>query len=251
MDEFAKVSPEAPVLLETRVPSGVLDSRTEIDISTLTALKKMPVDLFDGIYLEETKNESLILCIDIRNFSIFLRESAENAVFDLIKNFTSNFLSCVNQFGYHCSYYKLVGDGAIIIWDEASENHLAEALAVFNEYREFLNNDLFIDTPILGLAGALVLEKVFKYEISAEASGLKYRDYVGYGINLACRLQTLAEKDELIINKKLITGKKLSSVEKDKATLSHDIAYLKGLRDEDREKVYMYKHNGGRGKKEG
>jgi class 3 adenylate cyclase len=238
MDEFAKVPPET------------FDSRVEIDISTLKALQKMPVDLFNGIYLEEIKNEALVLCIDIRNFSVFLRENAENAVFDLIKNFTSNFLSCVNQFGYHCSYYKLVGDGAIVIWDEASENHLAEALAVFNEYREFLNNDLFIDSPGLGLAGALVLEKVFKYEISAEASGLKYRDYVGYGINLACRLQTLAEKDELIINKKLITGKKLPFIEKDKSTLSHDITFLKGLRDEDREKVCMYERNGGRAKAE-
>jgi class 3 adenylate cyclase len=111
MDESAKVPPET------------FDSRAELDISTLKALQKMPVDLFNGIYLEEIKNEALILCIDIRNFSVFLRENVENVVFDLIKNFTSNFLSCVNQFGYYCSYYKLVGDGAIVIWDEASENH--------------------------------------------------------------------------------------------------------------------------------
>jgi class 3 adenylate cyclase len=218
------------------------DSSIELDISTLKALQKMPVDIFDGVYLGETKNEALILCIDIRNFSIFLRENAEDAVFDLIKNFTSNFLSCVNQFGFNSSYYKLAGDGAIVIWDEATESHLAEALAVFNEYREFLNEDLFVNKPLLGLAGAMVLEKVFKYEISAEASGLKYRDYVGYGINLACRLQTLAEKDELIINKKLVVEKEVPFVELDKSNCSPNIALLKGLRDEDRETVYKYKH---------
>jgi class 3 adenylate cyclase len=220
-----------------------MNSSTELDVSTLRALRKMPVDVFNGVYLGETKNEALVLCIDIRNFSIFLQESDGDAVFDLIKNFTSNFLSCVNQFAYNCSYYKLLGDGAIVIWDEATESHLAEAMTVFNEYREFLNEDLFIDTPLLGLAGAMVLEKVFKYEISAEASGLKYRDYVGYGINLACRLQTLAEKNELIINRKLAVEKNIPFVEKDKSKLSHNIAFLKGLRDEDREMVYKYKYN--------
>ncbi|MDR2102347.1 MAG: hypothetical protein LBP43_07230 [Treponema sp.] len=217
------------------------DSSIKLDVSTLQALQKMPVDVFDGVYLGETKKEALILCIDIRNFSVFLRENDGDTVFDLIKNFTSNFLSCVNQFGFNCSYYKLAGDGAIVIWDEATESHLAEALTVFNEYREFLNDDLFVNTPLLGLAGAMVLEKVFKYEISAEASGLKYRDYVGYGINLACRLQTLAEKDELIINKKLAVEKGLPFVELDKSHRTPNIALLKGLRDEDRERVYKYR----------
>ncbi|MDR3167505.1 MAG: hypothetical protein LBT93_06130 [Treponema sp.] len=220
-----------------------LDSSIELDVSSLRALRKMPIDVFNGVYLGETKREALILCIDIRNFSVFLRENDEDAVFDLIKNFTSNFLSCVNQFGFNCSYYKLVGDGAIVIWDEATESHLVEAMTVFNEYREFLNEDLFVNTPILGLAGAMVLERVFKYEISAEASGLKYRDYVGYGINLACRLQTLADKNELIINKKLVVEKRVPVVEKDKSTLSHNIAFLKGLKDEDRERVYKYKYD--------
>jgi hypothetical protein len=224
---------------EAVFPGGT-DSSIELDISTLNALKKMPVDVFDGIYLGETKNEALVLCIDIRNFSIFLRENDGDAVFSLIKNFTSNLLSCVNQFGAHCSYYKLLGDGAIIIWDEVSEIHLTEALAIFTEYREFLNEELFINTPILGLAGAMVLGKVFKYEISAEASGLKYRDYVGYGINLACRLQTLADKDELIIDRKLAAGEKIPCTEK--TQFSPNVAILKGLREEDRARIYMYQY---------
>jgi hypothetical protein len=216
-------------------------SPVKLDLSALLALKKMPVDVFDGVYIGEVKTEALILCVDIRNFSNFLRENEENAVFALIKNFTSNFLSCVNQCGSNCSYYKLIGDGAIVIWDKVTEDHLKEALVVFNEYKEFLNEDLFAMYPSLGFAGALVLEKVFKYEISAEASGLKYRDYVGYGINLACRLQTLAGKNELIINKKLTKNKGVVFIEKDKSTLSQNIDCLKGLKDEDREKVYLFR----------
>jgi hypothetical protein len=216
-------------------------SPVELDLSALLALKKMSVDVFDGVYIGETKNKALTLCIDVRNFSSFLRENEENVVFALIKNFTSNFLSCVNQCGYNCSYYKLIGDGALVIWDEATESHLREALTVFNEYKNFLNEDLFVSYPSLGLAGSLVLEKIYKYEISAEASGLKYRDYVGYGINLACRLQTLAEKNDLIINKNLTKEKGISFIEKDKFTLSRSTACLKGLRNEDCEKVYLFR----------
>ncbi|ULQ58465.1 hypothetical protein K7I13_07720 [Brucepastera parasyntrophica] len=198
----------------------------------------MPVDIFDNIYVGETKDDSLSLCIDVRNFSDFLCENDETAVFTLIKQFTSNFLSCVNQFGYNCSYYKLVGDGAIVIWDEASDEHLREALEVFSTFTEFLNEYLFQSFPKLGLAGALVLEKIFKYEISAEASDLKYRDYVGYGINLACRLQTLAKKDELIINKTLMDKKGLPAIEKKVPV--QEMNLLKGIRDQDRKTLYVY-----------
>jgi class 3 adenylate cyclase len=210
----------------------------ELDVSSLLALRKMSVDVFDGVYIGEVKTNALVLCIDIRNFSNFLRENDEDTVFQLIKNFTSNFLSCVNQFGYNCSYYKLVGDGAIVIWDEGTQDHITEALATFSEYKDFLNESLFHLYPSLGLAGALVLGKVFKYEISAEASGLKYRDYVGYGINLACRLQTIAEKNELVVNKTL--KERVPVREKDKSDLLHSIDYLKGLKDEDRERVYIF-----------
>ncbi|MDR1374318.1 MAG: hypothetical protein LBJ24_05035 [Treponema sp.] len=212
----------------------------ELDISAQEALKKMPVDIFDGLYLGETKAEALILCIDIRNFSNFLCDYDENAVFTLIKEFSSNFLSCVNQLGYNCSYYKLIGDGAIVIWDEATEDHLREGLTVFDVFKEFLNEDLFVSTPGLGLAGALVLEKIFKYEISAEVAGLKYRDYVGYGINLACRLQTLAEKDQLIINQKLAVEKKVPCRPVRTEKLLHKLEMQKGLQQEDRSAVYLY-----------
>jgi class 3 adenylate cyclase len=213
----------------------------ELEASALSALKKMPVDIFDDVYLGETRDAALVLCIDIRNFSSFLRDNDENVVFALIKDFTSNFLSCVNQYGRSCSYYKLLGDGAIVIWDEAGESNLQEALDVFSIFADFLNEDLFGESSTLGLAGALVMEKVFKYEISAEVSGLKYRDYVGYGINLACRLQTLAGKNELIINEKLVKDKQLPFTHREDGEPVRALQFLKGMKEEDRSAVYMYK----------
>ena len=218
----------APVELVQVVHRGM-----ELDSSVFAGLRKMPVDIFDNVYLDEVKPSALILCVDVRNFSSFLCKHAENDVFKLIKDFTSNFLSCVNQFGYGCSYYKLMGDGAIVIWDDTNERSVSESLQVFDTYIDFVNEELFKPYGDLGLAGALVTDKVFKYEISAETSQLKYRDYIGYGINLACRIQALARKDELVINHNLAdTGLvPFTTVSSRKAL--RELRQLKGLKIED------------------
>jgi len=211
-----------------------------LDIGAIEGLKKMPVDVFEGTYLGKVRNSALVLCLDIRNFSDFLRDNDDDTVFKLIKEFTSNLLSCINQFGYGCSYYKLMGDGVIIIWDETSKASINEALAIFNLYTEFLDEELFKHYDTLSLAGALVTEKVYKFEISAELSELKYRDYIGYGINLACRLQTLACADELILNEILVDTNLVPYKIDDSPKMVNDLLHLKGLKDEDRKHAYFY-----------
>ena len=219
---------------------SVEDRSVELDQSARAGLSKMPVDIFNDVYLGETKSRALVLCVDIRNFSDFLCCNDEDDVFKLIKDFTSNLLSCVNQFGYDCSYYKLMGDGAIVIWDETDQAAVSGALQVFDTYTSFVDEELFKPYPGLGLAGALVMDKAFKYEISAEASQLKYRDYVGYGINLACRLQALARRDELVINRNLADTGFLPYRSANSADYLSDLRSLKGLKDEDREQVILY-----------
>jgi hypothetical protein len=232
----------------------------DLDASAIEGLKKMPTDIFDGVYLGEAHSEALVLCIDVRNFSSFLStqeellkpfdgmgltealaEEAEDTVFKLIKEFTSNLLSCINQFGHNCSYFKLLGDGAIVIWDKVSENNISEAIDIFVYYTDFVNEELFKPFDGLGLGGALVLDRVFKYEISAEISQLKYRDYVGYGINLACRLQALAAANELIINERLASMGTIPFRADNSPEIIKELHNLKGLKEEDRKRVLFYK----------
>jgi len=127
----------------------------DLDAGAVEGLMKMPVDMFDGVYLGEAHSTALVLCVDVRNFSDFLCSHQDDTVFKLIKEFTSNLLSCINQFAYGCSYYKLLGDGALVIWDETGENSIKEALYVFDSYTEFLNEELFKPFDGLGLGGAL------------------------------------------------------------------------------------------------
>jgi hypothetical protein len=212
----------------------------ELDIGAIEGLKKMPVDVFDGVYYGEVCNNALVLCVDVRNFSDFLCSQTEGTVSRLIKEFTSNLLSCINQFGYGCSYYKLMGDGALVIWDETNETWIGEALEIFNSYTSFLDDDLFKPFNTLGLAGALVSEKVFKYEISAEVSDLKYRDYVGYGINLACRLQALATHNELILNDLLAKIGVIPFRVDTSPEITAKLFNLKGLMEADRKQALFY-----------
>jgi class 3 adenylate cyclase len=217
----------------------------DLDAGAIEGLRKMPVDMFDGAYLGRAYDTALVLCVDVRNFSDFLCSQDEKTVFLLIETFTSNLLSCINQCGYGCSYYKLLGDGALVIWDETTEQALSEALDIFDSYTSFLDEELF--KPFkklgLGLGGALVQEKVFKYEISAEVSQLKYRDYVGYGINLACRLQALAASDELVLNKMLAKSGLIPFRHNKSLKLIDDLRALKGLKEDDRSFLLYYSRN--------
>ena len=212
----------------------------ELDIGAIEGLKKMPVDMFDGVYLGQTCNNALVLCVDVRNFSDFLASQDDDTVFMLIKEFTSNLLSCINQFGHDCSYYKFLGDGVLVIWDESNQASISQALYVFDSYMDFLNEELFKPFESLGLAGALVKEKVFKYEISAEVSQLKYRDYVGYAINLACRLQALAGANELILNEMLASSGAIPFRIEKSPQLIKELHILKGLKEHDRDRVLFY-----------
>ena len=231
----------------------------ELDTGAIFGLKKMPVDIFEGVYLGEVHNNALVLCVDVRNFSDFLRtheeelkpfdglglsealvEEAEDTVFKLIREFTSNLLSCISQCGHNCSYYKLMGDGALVIWDETNEKSVSEALLVFDLYTDFLNEELFKPFDGLGLAGALVEEKVFKYEISAEVSQLKYRDYVGYGINLACRLQAVAGANKLALNERLAKLGAIPFKTDESPEMIKELHTLKGLKEDDRKRALFY-----------
>jgi len=211
-----------------------------LDIGALQGLKKMPVDVFDNVYLGEVHNDALILCIDVRNFSEYLCSHDEDSVFKLIKEFTANLLSCINQFGYNCSYYKFLGDGVLIIWDEGNDDAVQAALTIFSTYTDFSNEELFKPTDNLSLGGSLVMEKAFKYEISAELSELKYRDYVGYGINLACRLQKLAAANELIVNEVLVKKRGIPYHVGENPTIQKALSRFKGLKEEDRQRVLFY-----------
>ena len=60
------------VSLNNLVFSNAENGSVELDASTLAGLKKMPVDIFDNVYVGDVKPHALILCVDVRGFSTCL-----------------------------------------------------------------------------------------------------------------------------------------------------------------------------------
>jgi hypothetical protein len=112
----------------------------------------------------------------------------------LPEKYSQELLAAVN--GYSASYYKLLGDGALVIYDrptprrgsmpgpfQASPGSGAE-VAKKHDSR-------------CALAGALTLDTLYKYEIFENAR-LEVPGLCRYGINIAFRLQSIAGPRELL-----------------------------------------------------
>ena len=57
-----------------------------LDTGAIEGLKKMPVDVFDNIYLGEAHNNALVLCVDVRNFSDFYVQTRKKLFSNLSRN---------------------------------------------------------------------------------------------------------------------------------------------------------------------
>lgn len=198
-------------------------------------MSRTPVSLRNDSY-EKGYHEALALSLDLRGFSSFTKDTGSELVAAFIEKYSQELLAAVN--GYSASYYKLLGDGALVIWDEATPAHVEDCRDLFRLLRDVVSELAASYGSSCALAGGLALDTLYKYEIFGECSGLKYRDYIGYGINIAFRLQSFAGSGELLASPSV------------KSRFSLDVPLLppakkppkgsiKGLRDEDWEGIAL------------
>jgi class 3 adenylate cyclase len=196
---------------------------------------RTPVSLRDDRY-DKGYVEALSLCMDLRGFSSYALVADRDAMTGFLEKYSQELLAAVNS--YSASYYKLLGDGAIVIWDRPDDYSAEACLDVFRLLRDVVDEIAAAYRSPCALAGAITLDTLYKYEIFGECSGLKYRDYVGYGINIAFRLQSLAGPGELLAspaaNERFALGAPLLAPERRPPRGS-----IKGIRDEDREGIVV------------
>jgi len=214
---------------------GSEDDTIKVESYVLDSMRKTPISFADGIYGKEFI-PALILCIDLRQFSDFARDNPKEKLINFLAKYTQELLATINLFSV--SYYKLLGDGALIIWDKPGKKQLEEAIKLFDLLRSVvqgIGKDFCFPNNI---AGGIAQDEVYKYEIYAECSGLKYRDYIGYGINYVFRLQTFAESRELLCNRSIPDsyGFTLPFLESERKP---DRKTLKGIRDSDYSDIYI------------
>ena len=166
-----------------------------VEPSVIREMERTPVSLRDDRY-EKNYVEALVLCIDLRGFSSYARDNDPDLVAAFLEKYTQELLAAVN--GYSASYYKLLGDGALVIWDRADAEAMSACTELFGLLSEVVDAIAVLHHSNCALAGASTCGKLYKYEIFGECSGLKYRDYIGYAINCAFRLQSVASARELL-----------------------------------------------------
>lgn len=206
-----------------------------VDAAVIREMVRTPVSLRDDIY-EKGYVEALALCIDLRGFSSFAASAERERVTAFLEKYSQELLAAVN--GYSASYYKLLGDGALVIWDEAGPESAEACRDLFRLLREVVAELAEAHRCDCALAGGLVLDELYKYEIFGECSGLKYRDYVGYGINIAFRLQSIAGRGELLGSPSVEARFRFGSAPLE-ASRKPTRASIKGIRDEDYEGIVV------------
>jgi len=206
-----------------------------VDSDVLREMVRTPVSLRDDHY-EKGYLEALALCIDLRGFSSFTMKNKPDRVTAFLEKYSQELLAAIN--GYSASYYKLLGDGALVIWDRPEAGSAYACKDLFKLLREVVVEVAKKYDSGCALAGALTLDTLYKYEIFGECSGLKYRDYVGYGINIAFRLQSIAGPGELLgspaVEARFGFGAPLLESSRKPPRKS-----IKGIRDEDYEGIVV------------
>lgn len=207
----------------------------ELDPAVVREMERTPISLKDGSY-DKRSLKALILCLDLRRFSSFALEAGTEAVTGFLEKYSQELLAAATGMGV--SYYKLLGDGAMLVWDDPAEGLHEGAVELFRILRQVVAEIGPGFGYKLNVAGALNVGEVYKYEINAECSGLKYRDYVSYAVNSIFRLQKMAGPGELVSGRQLAAavGADWPLLDPDKKPAR---ASLEGLRDEDYDEVRL------------
>lgn len=216
-------------------PEAVTGESVLVEAEVVALMERTPVSLRDEKY-DKGYRDALALCIDLRGFSTWSRDAEPPIVASYLERYSQELLAGVNWFAV--SYYKLLGDGALVIWDVASSEAVRACRELFRLLREVVEEVSASYGSTCALAGALTVDSLYKYEIFGECSGLKYRDYLGYGINSAFRLQSMAAPGQLLaspaLGQRFAPGLPLLHPDRKPPRNS-----LKGLRDEDYEGILV------------
>ena len=200
-----------------------------VEASVIREMARTPVSLRDDRY-EKGYVDALVLCIDLRGFSSYARDTDPEVVVAFLEKYSQELLAAVN--GFSASYYKLLGDGAMVIWDKADAESMETCIELFGLLRDVVGSVAELYDSTCSLAGAVTFGNLYKYEIFGECSGLKYRDYIGYAINFAFRLQSLAAAGQLLGQGSMAERFCIGAPRLDPAR-KPPLASLKGVREED------------------
>lgn len=147
---------------------------------------------------------------------------------------------------YYCDYWKLLGDGLLMVWDAVEEGELRadHALAAafdMHKHYWYLRRDASFDVPV-GFGIAVTGGPVTKFWSKDWLDLLMIVDYVGPIVNQAARMQSVARPGQVLVDRRV---RQASSDEWHvfgdvTRRQQADLRKAKGTRREER--IYMAKH---------
>lgn len=186
-----------------------------------------------------------VLFADLRGFSDWsLNTAPEHTTefYDLISQ------GVVNMFiNYRYDYWKLLGDGVMLIWEgksnesDAADAAIGAAHELHSRYFSF-KEDAPYETPS-GFGIAICGGFVTKYQSRTFFETIILQDYIGPVVNQAARLQTLARPGQVLVNRRIRRASSVDwySFENVTSELGKQLASLKGLSEFERE-IYLVTH---------
>ncbi len=224
-------------------------------------IQKNYIDLFVPGFIEHSliipnkdkinpKSERIIayvLFADLRgfsNWSVSVEPELIEEVFEVISERVVQML-----LDYNYDYWKLLGDGIMLVWEANDENNeeIAASKALYAAYELHKKYWIYKDEALTNLPDGFGIAVcggyVTKYQSSTFFESVIIQDYIGPIVNFAARLQTLANPGQVLVNKRVRKAVQddLFSFENITKLLSSKLTKLKGLLVSENE-IYKINH---------
>lgn len=170
--------------------------------------------------LSGVRTKVVALFSDIRGFSSWSETQPLDNVADLMKAQFERVIQICND--HHHSFHKFLGDGFVLLWEPDGElglDHcLAHALdAAFHLHKKYwhLSKNLVYAAPS-GYGVGISIGDAMRIQPETFLKEMNEVDFVGYPLNCAARMQTLAAAYGTVV-----CSKTAQMLERDAATFLH------------------------------
>lgn len=155
-----------------------------------------------GEALRISRVNAHVLFADIRGFSNWSLTASDAVLAELFEVISDRVMQF--QIDYPFNYWKLLGDGIMIVWEDdlvpgysGASGALGAAYELHYKYRAWSEED---SSRPKGLGIAVCGGPVVKVESATFFDSCTVRDYLGPVVNQAARLQGIAEAGETYVN---------------------------------------------------
>jgi len=186
-----------------------------------------------------------VLFADLRGFSTWSLSAEPEQISEIYEVISDRVVQMLID--YHYDYWKLLGDGIMLVWQSREDESATSDCAIgaaYELHKEYwyYRKDSLSGVP-KGFGIAICAGHLTKFSSATFFESCVVNDYLGPIVNQAARLQTLAKPGEVLVNKRVAKMSKDNWYTFENITniLKDDINNIKGLSPQERN-IFKIKH---------